>query len=735
MKNNRSKFNLAVIIPELCKYGGAERYLIECLMRWQDLHWITVYATKFNEELLAESGLTKIKTKRLTPRFEGEHATLLNAVLLPKIWETEIGRHDVYHTHLWPTHLLNLHPMVWFPHEPLRMLYDLRYAQIEDDSIGKLQKKLHFYPKQTYDNIDGNEYEATLAAIEAFDKTGHPDRVVGNSKYTAEYLHSVYGYEVKDFVYPGVTVDDVPLLPGTNDIVLTIGQLWPHKRMRIIIEAVSQLEGVQLYIVGSGPEKAHLERIAERLGVADRVFFLHGLDNQEVKILLARCLCVVFTPAREPFGIVALEALAAGKPLVAVNEGGYTEVVDSDCALLVPPEPAAIAHEVARLQANPDLARRLGEHGREVAARYSWDRTARELLAIIEDTHKKWVCTTSSSWQASGPLYAVHYFTWYQEGFGSAHWCDEPASGWVTDVPQLGYYSSLHGDTLATHLVQLEGLGMDVVILNLHVDGEGLNVYQARVAQRMMKIAKARSSRLRFVINLCPYTRDHDRIRAAFVILRKDIIELENYLHIGSRPAFMVFWSGAFDGDLEIVEQLRGETDGYMRIGVFTRLNKMTTEARKTFGLFDAVSQLSPLELGEPSRWEETWQREYDASAMGSGYHCVTLSPGYDDSHLLDPNRVGGVRTVPRREGKTYRRTMDFALRQESPTLVIVNSFNEFHENTHIEPSQKYGMFYLDMTRVFIQEARKRWKPIQDTANKACDMMGDQPGEGSHAQD
>lgn len=708
--------DLAIITPELQKRGGAERFIIECLVRWQNIHSLTVYSTSFNDELYEEVGLTRMIKKLLTPRFEGPHATLLNAVLLPKIWEKQIGKHDIYHTHLWPTHLLNLHPMVWYPHEPLRLLYDLRFSQHEEDSIESLQKKIHFYPKQTYESIESGQYEATLAAIKAYDQTGRPDRVVGNSKYTSQYIEHAYGYPVTDYVYPGVPVDDMIELPGTNDIVLTIGQLWPHKRMRIIIEAISQVENVQLYIIGSGPEKKHLSKVAEHMGVADRVFFLHGLDNEEVKILLARCLCVVFTPTREPFGIVALEALAAGKPLIAANEGGYTEVVDDQCAILTPPLPGAIAKAIQSLKDDPELAKRLGQHGREVAARYSWDRTAQELLTIIEETHVDWVCETAPAAE-SGAIFAVHYFLWYKEGFGSAHWCDNPTEGWVTDTPELGYYASLQGETLNAHLDMLEESGVDAVIFNIHVDEEnGLEIYQTEAARRMMQLADSRSSHLRFMINLCFYTRDNDQIDSAFTIIKKDLCVKSNYLTLKDAPVLMVFWSGTFDGDLEFVERLRINSMHFFRIGSFMRPIDPGAEAHKTFDLFNSYSLFSPLEMVAPDKWEDLWQKEYDVSGANSGLKCLTIEPGYDDSHLLDPSRSHAIRTVPHDNGDTYKQTMNFALQQDNPAFIFINSFNEYHENTHIERSKNNGSLYIDMTKEFIKQARSKWEFVAQDA-------------------
>lgn len=698
-----------MIIPELRKHGGAERLLIECLTRWQHEHDITVYAAVFNYELLAQAGITNVSTRLISPQFAGEHATLLNATILPKMWEAEIGHHDIYHAHLWPTHLVDLHPMVWYPHEPLRILHDLKYAHVPDDEIASMQRKLHFYPKETYDTVEGNYYHSLFRVIDAIDLTGRPDRIVANSQYTARYLENVYNRPVSDVVYPGVTTEEMLDLPGDRNMVLTIGQLWPHKRMRVIIEAIAEVEGVQLYIVGNGPEKERLQRLCQRMGVDDRVFFIGGLDNHEVQILLGRCLCVVFAPVREPFGIVALEALAAGKPLVAAEEGGYVEVVDKDCAILVKPQPSALANAIRELHQNPAMAARMGRHGREVAAGYSWGRTASELLAIIEDTHSQWLVEHRPRHDTGGPIIAIHYFNWYGEGLGSAHWCDNQSSGWVSDVPTLGYYSSMSGDTIREHLNLIEQAEIDVVVFNLHVDETGLNIYQHSAAQRMQSIAEETGSSVRFLVNLCPYTQDVDVLRQAASVLADTLVSKDNYLTHDGKPVIQLFWSGTFDRDYAFIDAMRDLFRDYLRIGAFMRPAASGGEHRHTRGLFHAISQFSPLELGERQNWHQIWDREYEASGQESGLKCVTVSPGYDDSDLNDSARLSGVRVVSREDGVTYQNSLDYALSKPSPAFVFITSFNEFHENSHIEPTRKFGSLYMDMTRSFVRDARKRW--------------------------
>ena len=125
----------------------------------------------------------------------------------------------------------------------------------------------------------GTEYfEACLSAMDQYEKLGNPDRIVANSKFAASYLEEVYGRKVTDIVYPGVNRIDLPTDPpppverisphaGTEYwlsrvasaeyVIVTIGQLWPHKRIDLVIQACSLVEGVHLCVIGQGPERRY----------------------------------------------------------------------------------------------------------------------------------------------------------------------------------------------------------------------------------------------------------------------------------------------------------------------------------------------------------------------------------------------------------------------------------------------------------------------------------------------
>ena len=710
---DKSSMNLGIIIPFLEKYGGAERYLIECIRYWQDRHNITIYATKINQALLFEHGISEaVKLHKLTGYFEGEHSMVLNALLLPKIWREEIGHHDLYHTHLWPTHLIDLHPMVWFPHEPLRVLHDLRLEQNVENLGNEAARNIHIYPKYNYDRIGDSLYDAYLNSIDCMDKAASPDCIVANSKYTAGYLEEVYNQPVKNVVYPGVEPEAFIDLPRDKNLFVTISQLWPHKRVNLLVEAIALTDETQLIIIGSGPEKDRLLGMAEKLGVDDRVFFLSGLSNNELSLVLARACAFLFSPIKEPFGIVVLEALAAGLPIIAVDEGGFVEVCKPEYSFLVRPYPSEFADKIRFFQENLDVAKQMGSSGRQFAPLFTWKRAADELEVILQETWKNSIANSQPSTSlVNKPLAGIQYYLWYGEGFGASHWNDDIQSGHVADKPLLGYYGSAKGQTIEQHFELFEQMGIDYVILNLHLDHHGVNGLELAGIQHVFDVAIKRGSPLKFTIQIAPYSEESVELEKTIKMINKLYSTHPNYLFLNEKPVLFWFWSSAFDGNKQFITGLKESSSQFTNIAASLRLPRKADEVKLTFGLFEGFVPFSPLELAAEKNWPRVWKAAYDgAKKAGMQYKIVSISPGYNDSGLQVANRVDNpYRVVPRKDGATYESGMAFVeTLQEAPDLIMISTFNEFHENTHIEPSLENGMRYIELTKNFIEKVKTK---------------------------
>ncbi|MFB9353053.1 glycosyltransferase [Streptomyces heliomycini] len=169
--------------------------------------------------------------------------------------------------------------------------------------------------------------------------------------------------------------------------LVQLGRLVPRKGAAVSVAALARLPDTDVLVVGgppadrldADPEVRRLRDVARDAGVAGRVRFTGGVDAGRVPALL-RSADVVLCPADyEPFGIVPLEAMACGRPVVASAVGGQLDTVaDPGTGRLVPPgDPEALARTVAGLLADPAARRACGAGGRRrVLSRYGWARIA-----------------------------------------------------------------------------------------------------------------------------------------------------------------------------------------------------------------------------------------------------------------------------------------------------------------------------------------------------------------------
>ena len=175
--------------------------------------------------------------------------------------------------------------------------------------------------------------------------------------------------------------------------LLALGRLVERKGVATVIAALARLPGAELVVAG-GPDYRdmgtsadyRLLREAARLhGVAERVIFTGSVARADVPALIRSAEVVVCAPWYEPFGIVPLEAMACGIPVVASAVGGLTDsVVDRQTGRLVPArDPVALAGVLSQLLADPAKRAALGAAGVERARRrYSWRRVAAQTEAV-----------------------------------------------------------------------------------------------------------------------------------------------------------------------------------------------------------------------------------------------------------------------------------------------------------------------------------------------------------------
>jgi D-inositol-3-phosphate glycosyltransferase len=188
------------------------------------------------------------------------------------------------------------------------------------------------------------------------------------------------GVDVAHFTPRGAAAPRSPALGSSAPRVLYVGRLVPRKGIGNLITALGGVPGAELVIAGgpapamlaTDPEVARLRALAAELGVGDRVRFLGRVGQEELPALYRSADVVACVPWYEPFGIVPVEAMACGIPVVAAAVGGLADtVIDSVTGLHVPPrEPGTIAFALRRLLADPALRAALGAAGRARAVRH-----------------------------------------------------------------------------------------------------------------------------------------------------------------------------------------------------------------------------------------------------------------------------------------------------------------------------------------------------------------------------
>jgi glycosyltransferase involved in cell wall biosynthesis len=154
------------------------------------------------------------------------------------------------------------------------------------------------------------------------------DTIIANSATVAKRIRAAWGRD-STVIYPPVTGDRfVPPVSEPDDFYLVVSRLVPHKRIDLAVAAFTT-SGRPLRIVGTGPESDRL-----RLMAGPCVSMLGALPDSETIALMRRCRALIL-PGREDFGITAVEAQAAGRPVIAFGEGGATEsIIDGRTGVL-----------------------------------------------------------------------------------------------------------------------------------------------------------------------------------------------------------------------------------------------------------------------------------------------------------------------------------------------------------------------------------------------------------------
>jgi glycosyltransferase involved in cell wall biosynthesis len=187
-------------------------------------------------------------------------------------------------------------------------------------------------------------------------------------------------------------------IPLDSFLIMSVGELNENKNHRVIIRAIAGLKEIKPYylICGEGPEKERLQKLAQRLNVENQVIF--GGLRSDIHELLKIADCFAFPSKREGLGIAALEAMAAGLPIITSNSGGITEYSEDGKTGFVcrPDDVIGFAETIRKVAEDKVLAARMSAYNRQAAKKYDIRNVNRTMTEIYESVSQR------KSWNVCG---------------------------------------------------------------------------------------------------------------------------------------------------------------------------------------------------------------------------------------------------------------------------------------------------------------------------------------------
>lgn len=233
-------------------------------------------------------------------------------------------------------------------------------------------------------------------------------RVLFGSRESANRARraGLLGDRTPEILYPAMGLSADRPSDRFGSFFLVPGRIMWTKNIQLAIRGFQQFQDahpeardVRLVIAGTVDAKSavYLQELRNLAGANARIEFRPGPSDQELRRLYEECYAVLFPPLNEDFGIVPIEGMGFGKPVIAVNRGGPTETIQHGVqGFLVEPSPEALADRIAELYFDPPRARAMGRMGFQRAGLFSWDHFA----GRIDDALDEIAGTRSTRWPA-----------------------------------------------------------------------------------------------------------------------------------------------------------------------------------------------------------------------------------------------------------------------------------------------------------------------------------------------
>ncbi|MGZ4850005.1 MAG: glycosyltransferase family 4 protein [Candidatus Bathyarchaeia archaeon] len=266
-------------------------------------------------------------------------------------------------------------PVVWMCNEPP----DWFFASDSRKGLRKINWPIYEMLDKTASKYIDEILVLSKIAQGHVDKAYHRSSRIVRSGVDVELFHNASGTDIREKYGLG---EDFVLLQVGN-FQLSKGQT---DSIRTLYNLSKNYDQIKLILDGGG-RKEELVRLSERLGVRNKVLFLHSNDDEELAKVYAACDVFLF-PQQITWGLALIEAMSASKPVIVSNKCGGSEIIQSNVNGIVfdQAKPEEITKQVELLINNTHLRKKLGEHAYEyVKSNLSWEKYARTMETIFEE--------------------------------------------------------------------------------------------------------------------------------------------------------------------------------------------------------------------------------------------------------------------------------------------------------------------------------------------------------------
>jgi len=379
---------IAIFHPRFDRVGGAEFFIVKNAEELRKRgHKVDVYAIRVNPIFKGIKQLSSVASCRIFRNLAIDFVGI-NLLGWSFLKALKKSHYDIINPHHYPAPLISVAlkklgftkaKIVWMCHGPKGLLYQEDKSYLGFSRWGS--KAIHYF----------------VFPLRWFDQWSirNVNTVISNSENTQRKVRQIYGRE-SFIVNPGVDSNlfdpekiDINEYRTEKKCLLAVGRLVTEKNFDFLIRAfkkvVSLYPGVILKIVGSGPEEGELHSLIESLALKEYVELLTSVPQEKLAKLYAACDLFVHPMKDETWGMVIIEAMAMGKPVVAIDSAGPKEIViDGQTGYLVKPSLVAFAEKINELLASPQEMRRMGKEGRKrVMDNFSWEKSAQRMEELF----------------------------------------------------------------------------------------------------------------------------------------------------------------------------------------------------------------------------------------------------------------------------------------------------------------------------------------------------------------